>query len=128
MSWFGKKRDKPAGPDYSNIISLEAAQKLAERGELVPLLLLPEQFGGTGVQENIVYVPSFAAELKNSTDQNVVAPLANEGKITRYLAEPEYFGASFIPIAIKLTAWDPANFTYEMAIWGEALDRALDAK
>jgi hypothetical protein len=122
MDWFGKKA-KPAGPDYSHVDSLEKARRLASRGELVALLLLPEAFGGEARSENIVYVPPFAAELKADADENVILPLAAEGKITKYRADPEYAGKSFVPIALKLLAYDPSDFTYDIAIWGEALGR-----
>jgi hypothetical protein len=123
MSWFRKKGTPKHGPDYSQVNSNDEVQRLAARRELVPLLLLPEAFGGEAISENTVYVPPFAAELKRDFDQNIIAPLAAEGKVTRYIAEPEYSGTSFVPVAIKLTASDPANFSYDLAIWGDALGR-----
>lgn len=42
---------------------------------------------------------------------------------TQYTATPEYQGASFIPIAIKIVASNPGNFTTTINIWGEALGR-----
>jgi hypothetical protein len=122
MSWFSKKGKSP-GPDYSTVDTREKAQRLVDRGELVKLLLLPEQFGGDGRAENVTYVPPFAAELKIEADKNIILPLASEGKVTRYRAEPEYSGRSMVPIAVKLLAYDPSDFTYDIAIWGEALDR-----
>jgi hypothetical protein len=103
--------------------SNDKVQGLVARGELVPVLLLPEIFGGQAEPANTVYVPPFAAELKREADQNIIAPLAAEGKIKSYIAEPEYSGRSFVPIAIQLIASDPADFTYDIAIWGEALGR-----
>ncbi len=117
------KTGEPPGPDYSAVDTREKAQHLVDRGELVKLLLLPEQFGGDGRAENVAYVPPFAAELKIDTDTNIILPLALEGKVTRYAAKPEYSGRSIVPIAVKLLAYDPADFTYNIAIWGEALDR-----
>ena len=118
------KNEKPPGTDYSLVDSLEKVQRLADRGELVALLLLPEAFGGEARRENTVYVPPFVAELKASADENVILPLAAEGKVTKYRADPEYAGKSFVPIALKLFAYDPSDFTYDIAIWGEALGRA----
>lgn len=116
-------KGRPPGPDYSSVDSREKALALVARGELVAMLLLPEELGGDRRLENTVYVPPFAAELKSSTDNNIIFPLVSEGKITRYSAEPEHVGQSFVPIAVKLLASDPANFTYNLAIWGEALTR-----
>ena len=39
------------------------------------------------------------AAIKSGIDNNVIAPLVAEGKITQYEASPEYQGSSFIPIA-----------------------------
>jgi hypothetical protein len=85
------------------------------------MLLFPEQFGGEHRVENLVYVPPFVAELKSRTDNNIVLPLAEEGKTRRYNVTPEYAGRSMVPISIKLVGSDPGNFTYEIAIWGDAL-------
>ncbi len=90
------------------------------------MLLLPQEFGGDRRAENTVYVPPFAAELKSSTDNNIIFPLVSEGQITRYRAEPEYAGRSLVPIAVRLLASDPASFSYDLAIWGEALDRTAN--
>ena len=111
------------GPDYSMVDSRQKALARAVRGDLVPLQLLPAIFGGDDSAENLVFVPSFAADLKNRTDENVIAPLAREGKFTRYRATPEYWGNSFVPIAIRIVAEDPGSFAYDLAIWGEALER-----
>ncbi|WP_255209052.1 hypothetical protein [Paraburkholderia youngii] len=42
-------------------------------------------------------------------DRNIVAPLVQSGKVTRYKATPEYQGTSFIPIAIKVEASEPGQ-------------------
>jgi hypothetical protein len=68
-------------------------------------------------------VPIGVANIKDGIDDNVIGPLAQEGKISKYKAEPEYQGDSFIPIAIKGTAWDPAQYMTTINIWGEALLR-----
>lgn len=119
MSWFRKKT--PTGPDFSAVDTREKALALAERGELIELLLLPEEFGGQAVLPNIVHVPAFVVDLKRSTDMNVIMPLAREGKITRYSAEPSYAGSSFVPVAIRIVAHDPGQFTSTIRIWGEGL-------
>lgn len=120
FEWFKKNK---SGPDFSGIDSREKAEALIQKGELQKLLLLPSEFGGQDVPPNVVYVPAFAVELKASTDQNVILPLAQEGKITRYSATPEYVVKSFIPAAINIVASEPGAFTYRVAIWGKALNQ-----
>jgi len=122
MDWFRKEKSPP-GPDFSHIDSREKAERLVETGELVALLMLPEEFGGDGRPENVVFVPQFVADLRESAHENIIRPLVAEGKVTQYSVEPEYAGKCFIPIALKLKAYNPAEFTYEIRIWGEALGR-----
>lgn len=89
---FGWLKKKNTGPDYSGVDSRDKAEALVQKGELQKLLLIPSEFGGEDVPPNVVYVPAFAVELKVSTDQDVILPLAQEGKVTRYNAAPEYEG------------------------------------
>jgi hypothetical protein len=114
-----------SGPDFSHVTSQAQAEELARAGQLERLLLLPTIFGGQpDVPQNVVYVPVGLAAVKQGIDENLVAPLAREGTVTRYVATPEYAGASFIPIAITITASDPGSFTTTIAVWGEALHRS----
>ena len=105
--------------------SRSQAEELAREGRLEELLILPTVFGGRDdIPENILYVPVGIAEVKRGIDENIVAPLVQDGSVTRYTATPEYSGESFIPIAIVVTASDPGSFTTTIAIWGEALARS----
>jgi hypothetical protein len=122
LGWF-KKKSPPPGPDFSRIDSREKAEELFRRGDLEKLFLMPLEFGGEDNALNTLYVPIGVGEIKASTDNNVIGPLVSEGVVSRYKAEPEYQGDSFIPIAIKITAWDPGEFTCTLNIWGEALGR-----
>ncbi|MCP5395429.1 MAG: hypothetical protein H6918_01625 [Sphingomonadaceae bacterium] len=119
MSWFAKK--KTNGPDYSSVTSRDKVARLVDKGQLVPMLLLPEMFGGDASEANLVFVPPFAADLKKRADENIIRRLAAEGKITRYNAEPIYCGRSFVPVAVTVQAFDPGDFTETIRIWGEAL-------
>jgi hypothetical protein len=111
----------PPGPDYSSVDSLQRAIELHQRGELRPLLLLPARFGGTDVAPNVVYVPPFVVDAKAHIDDGIIAPLAAEGKVERYAAEPRYQGRSFVPIAIDITASGAGSFSATVKIWGDAL-------
>jgi hypothetical protein len=111
------------GPDFSGVTSLAKAQELLRTGALERLFLMPVEFGGRDTPENILYVPVGVAGIKSGIDNNVIAPLVSVGEIKRYQAVPEYQGSSFIPIAIRITASDPAEFSTTISIWGEALTR-----
>ena len=118
-----KKPTAPSGPDFSGIDSRTKAEELFRRGELEKLYLLPLEFGGEDDSRNTLYVPVGLAGIKSGIDNNVVKPLIAEGKITKYAATPEYQGKSFIPIAVKIVASDPVDFTTTINIWGDALKR-----
>jgi hypothetical protein len=122
FGWF-KKRSKHSSPDFSDINSREKAEELLRRGELEVLYLQPLDLGGQDHPLNTLYVPVGTAAIKASTDNNVIVPLAEEGKITKYKAVPEYHGDSIIPIAITIIASDPGEFTMTINIWGDALNR-----
>jgi len=111
------------GPDFSAIDSRAKAEALSRRGELEKLFLIPIEFGGQDVPENVVFVPPFAAQAKAGLDSNVIKPLILDGKLTNYDVEPEYQGSSAIPIAITVHASDPGTFTATIDIWGDALRR-----
>jgi hypothetical protein len=123
FGWFKKKPAKPIGPDFSGIDSQAKAEELFRRGKLERLFLMPLEFGGDEIPHNVLYVPIGVAGMKSGIDNNVIAPLVAEGKVTQYTATPEYQGDSFIPIAIKIIASNPGRFTTTINIWGEALTR-----
>ncbi|HEY0686006.1 MAG TPA: hypothetical protein VGD45_26930 [Steroidobacter sp.] len=122
FGWFKKDSAPSNGPDFRSVDSPEKAQALARSGELQKMLLLPAEFGGEDVPPNWVLVPSWVAEKKAETDQNIVFPLAAEGKISSYRATPQYQGKSFVPNAITIEASDPESFSVTIAIWGDALE------
>jgi hypothetical protein len=127
MSGLSKKKPQPNGPDFSGIDSPEKAEELFRKGDLEKLYLMPLEFGGEDSPINTLYVPIGVADIEGGIDNNVIAPLASEGKITKYKAMPEYQGKSFIPIAITIVASDPGEFSSTINIWGEALSRVNDA-
>jgi hypothetical protein len=121
--WFKKKSQPPIGPDFSLIDSQAKVEEMFRRGELEKVFLLPLEFGGQDIPDNYLFVPIGVVGVKASTDNNIIRPLVDEGKISQYTATPEYQGASFVPIAIKIVASSPGNFTTTINIWGEALRR-----
>ncbi len=120
---FKRKSSPPSGPDFSGIDSQVKAEELFRRGDLEKLFLMPQEFGGEDNPLNTLYVPVGVAAIKSGIDNNVIGPLAAEGKVTKYTATPEYQGNSFIPIAIKIVVSEPGEFSTTINIWGEALGR-----
>ena len=111
------------GPDFSAVDSQTKAEELLQRGALEKLFLLPLEFGGKDIPANVLYVPLGFAATKSGIDNNVIRPLIADGKVTQYQAAPEYQGRSFVPIAIRITAWNPGRFAATINIWGKALGR-----
>jgi hypothetical protein len=118
-----KQSPPPIGPDFSGIDSLAKAEAMFHRGDLEKLFLMPLEFGGQDIPDNTLYVPIGVADVKWGIDNNVIAPLVAEGRITKYTATPEYQGDSFVPIALKIVASEPGDFTTTISIWGDALGR-----
>lgn len=87
---------------------------------------MPLEFGGIDDPLNVVFVPVGIAAVKAGIDQNVIAPLVEEGRVSRYTATPEYQGRSLIPIAIRVEASDPGQFSSTINIWGDALARSAE--
>ena len=82
--------------DYSKVTSREKAQALEAKGELVKILLFPEEFGGPDTPENVVYVPKVAADIKDLITGTLVR-FFKEGLIDNLQVEPKYKGNSFVP-------------------------------
>lgn len=122
MSQHPQPEPRP-GPDFSHVTSAAAAAELAARGELEKLFLLPLEFGGQDIPPNVVYVPVGIGQVKQRIDQGVIRQLAADGKVTKYTANPEYTGESFVPTSITIVAHDPGSFSTTIAIWGEAPQR-----
>ncbi|WP_199671382.1 hypothetical protein [Salinisphaera sp. Q1T1-3] len=115
FDWLKKKNS--AGPDFSSLDSREKAEAAARQGDLSPMLLMPEEFGGEPIGPNLVFVPAWAAEQKRRVDVGTILPLAESGKISRYSAQPAYKGDSFIPSSITVCAHDPGDFSETIEIW-----------
>ena len=113
------------GPDFSLIDSEQKAQQLCAQGSLVRMLLLPAAFSGSDIPENVVYVPAWLASAKEGIDLNIVRPLILDGTVEQYSATPEYDGESFVPVAVRISAWHPnypdGGFSSTLGVWGIGL-------
>lgn len=114
FNWFKKK---PAAPDFASLNSQEKVETAAQQGDLAPMLLVPEEFGGQPSGPNLVFVPAWAVEQKRWIDTGTVMPLAESGKVSQYSAKPAYKGDSFVPASITIRAHEPAEFTATIEIW-----------
>jgi hypothetical protein len=126
FGWIKKKPPAPSGPDFSGIDSPAKVEVLLRRGDLEKLFLMPLELGGKDIAQNVVYVPVGLAAVKAGIDSRIIGLLAGKGKITEYKATPVYQGRSFIPIAIKIAASNPGEFTTTINIWGQALARGKE--
>ena len=81
------------------------------------MLLMPAEFGGPAEGMNVVFVPAWAAEQKQRIDSGTVTPLAQQGKLSKYAAEPCYKGSSLVPSSVVIRAYDPGDFTATVEIW-----------
>jgi len=123
FGFFKKAAKEPAGPDFSAVTSLDKAEEMRKNGQLEKLLMRPPELGGEDHFLNTLYVPVGVAAMKSRIDAGQIVPLVEAGKVTKFKASPEYQGDSVIPIAIKITASDPGQFSWTINIWGEALKR-----
>jgi hypothetical protein len=109
------------GPSFAEVTSRAHAEALAAQGILETVYLLPLEFGGQDIPQNIVYVPVGTANIKRDIDERMVGPLVANGSVTRYKATPAYEGKSFVPVSIIVAASDPGSFTTTINLWGPAL-------
>lgn len=85
---------------WSQVVSRADAEALAASGDLEPLFLLPERFGGDNRPENVVFVPAGINDVRDEYLDSVAASLVEDGVVDQMTATPEYRGDSFIPSAI----------------------------
>ena len=104
--------------NFSSIASLEDAQDACQSGILTKMLLLPIEFGGEDIPENLVYVPpGVSKRMKESVDFLMDSVRSGLSEIE---VRPEYRGLSFVPIKIRLTARCPGSALQkelEIPIW-----------
>ena len=102
--------------EYSYISSLARAEISCKEGHLKKAFLLPTEFGGEVVPENIVYLPPDAWDMKNQTTAELHDAIASGMSDIQIL--PEYLGASFVPAKLIVTAARPGHAPeYRNEIW-----------
>ncbi|MBK7161308.1 MAG: hypothetical protein IPH79_01900 [Sphingomonadales bacterium] len=89
--------------DFSDVTSVEDAKRLEAKGELVKILLFPEEFGGADIPANVVFVPEAAADAKALITETLIKYVEDD-LINKLTVEPEYKGNSFVPSRIVMKA------------------------
>lgn len=108
-----------AAPDFSAIRTAEDIEPLAASGALVPILVVPLQFGGTDDAINTAYVTPEAAAQKETMDATLI-DLAEQGLLNSFELEPEYKGDSLIPAKLTFRAnhkGEGERFDLTVEIW-----------
>jgi hypothetical protein len=123
---FKKRKSQTQEVELAAIDSREKAEALHRAGVLQKLFMRPPEFGGDDHPLNTILVPPAAVKQKMDIDQQVIGPLIEAAKVTKYSVTPEYEGASVIPISLTITVSDPETYRFPIAIWGSASDRAAE--
>jgi len=105
--------------EFWEVESRERVLALQRRGELVRVLLLPLELGGTDAEENATYVPPDVAAVKDRLGATLRRYFA-EGRVDRLSVEPRFKGGSLVPANIRVRAWNSqriGEFTTVIEIW-----------
>jgi hypothetical protein len=90
-------------PDFSDVTSKAAANKLVRQGRLVKIHAFPSELGGPDYKHNFVYVPPAVEEAR----QLLIGTLkrfTEEDLIDKLDVEAEYKGTSIIPARLRYVA------------------------
>lgn len=104
--------------DFSNIVSLNSAEKACHDGRLVKTLLLPAEIGGLERPENVIFVPPHALLIKNQFTAKLISAI--QVGMIEIVVTPEYRGASLVPTKIFISASRPkekAGYSIDIEIW-----------
>jgi hypothetical protein len=128
MFGFFKKREPDVQKvDLAAVNNREKAEALHRAGLLQKLFMRPLKFGGDEHPLNTIFVPPAVVKQKVDIDEQVIEPLIEAAKVTKYSVKPEYEGASVVPTSLTITVSDPETYKFPIAIWGSAIDRAVEA-
>ncbi|MEP9358835.1 hypothetical protein [Sphingomonas sp. KR3-1] len=106
-------------PDFSDITSKAAANRLVREGRLVRIRLFPAELGGRDDPHNIVYIPPAVEEVR----QLLIGTLKRftaEDLIDQLDVRADYKGASIVPSRIRFIATHSrggAPFEAALEVW-----------
>ena len=95
-------------PGFEGIRSLNDARRACMNGELAKALLVPIEFGGEDVPQNVVYVSPAACEAQSAIIKDLIGFVREQGAIQLH-AVPEYRGDCFVPSRIIYQAFPQAT-------------------
>ena len=98
------KIDNGAGPDFSDVLSMQDAQRRVDEGQLVGVYLFPVELGGAVDPINLIFITPAAAEAQALIIDSLIS-FVEEGLINQLNVEPVYRGASFVPSQIIYRAY-----------------------
>ena len=116
LSLKGFSQKVENGPNFKDIDSIEKAIELYENGQLSKIYMMPLEFGGEDIPENIIYAPEFVLKFKKQFDK-IVEDLLLDGKKLNFEAIPKYKGKSFIPSKLMLEVTGDSELTKTINIW-----------
>ena len=108
-----------AAPDFSDVTEEADVETLVAQGRLVPILVVPPEFGGSEDAVNTAYVTPEAAAEKELIDATLV-DLAEQGLLNSFELEPEYRGESLIPTKLTFRAnhkGEGERFDLTVEVW-----------
>ncbi len=91
------------GPDFSDITSKAAANKLVRQGRLVRIHAFPSELGGPDYKYNFVYIPP-EVEAARQLLIGTLKRFTEEDLIDKLDVEAEYKGTSIIPARLRYVA------------------------
>ncbi|UAK24402.1 hypothetical protein [Sphingomonas nostoxanthinifaciens] len=106
-------------PDFSAVHTVAAAKALVAKGELVPILVFPAEFGGPNNAANRAYVTPAAAEIRGALIGTISRMIA-EGSLDQMSVNLEFKGDSRVPARIHMKAWHSTKkgvFAPTIEVW-----------
>jgi hypothetical protein len=89
-----------AGPQFSQVTSIELADLEVQKGNLLRVHLFPLELGGQDDPLNVTYIPIGMEDMWQKII-GTIGKFGAEGLIDKLSVAPEYSGASVVPCRIK---------------------------
>lgn len=104
--------------DVSAVDALGKALREYSDGSLEQGVIIPDFTGARIPEENRLFVPQPAAELKNRTDL-IAQKMFNDGLADRYECKPVYRAGSFVPSSLTVSLYSGGTrvFFNEISVW-----------
>ncbi|MGI6030497.1 MAG: hypothetical protein ACOX7F_03235 [Eubacteriales bacterium] len=116
--WQKKPAERPGrrGQKFEHVKTRVRAWGLCEYGGLQAVYRIPVELGGSTEEENILFLPGYAADQLIPLQEKLVQ-LHQMGELTGFSVEPEYREESLVPISVRVTAQGSKPFDQEVVVW-----------